>query len=65
MKWYKLAADKGDAEAMFNIGVLYVNGNGVTRDYKEAMKWFELAANKGVAEAKSALADLKSYGIWK
>ena len=50
---------------MFNIGVLYVNGNGVTRDYKEAMKWFELAANKGVAEAKSALADLKSYGIWK
>lgn len=45
------AAEKGDADAMFNMGVMYHNGQGVQQDYREAMHWFRKAADKGVAEA--------------
>lgn len=38
------AADQGDASAQYNLGVMYVNGEGVTQDYKQAAKWYRKAA---------------------
>ena len=32
-------AQKGDAEAQYNLGLIYVNGQGVTQDYVQAHKW--------------------------
>ena len=32
MKWYRKAADQGDAAAQYNLGVMYANGRGVTQD---------------------------------
>ena len=32
-------ADKGEAWAQFNLGVIYANGQGVPQDYVEAVKW--------------------------
>ena len=49
--FWRKAADKGDAEAMYNIGHLYEKGHGVEQDYIEAMRWFRKAADKGNAEA--------------
>jgi TPR repeat protein len=40
------AADKGDAKAMTDLGVLYQNGQGVTQDYAKAREWYEKAASK-------------------
>ncbi len=34
------AADKGDATAMNNLGVLYDNGQGVAQDYAKAREWY-------------------------
>ena len=28
LKWYRLAADQGDADAQYNLGVMYANGQG-------------------------------------
>ncbi len=46
---------KGDAGAMFNLGVCYDNGEGVAKDLKEAVRWYRAAADKGHADAKKAL----------
>ena len=35
-EWYEKAADKGDAKAMNNLGLLYDNGQGVAQDYAKA-----------------------------
>lgn len=48
-------ADAGDAEAQYNLGVYYHNGEGGTKDYKEAVKWYRLAAEQGHAESQFSL----------
>jgi hypothetical protein len=47
MRWYRKAADQGDAAAQANIGLLYRNGWGVAQDYAEAMRWYRKAADQG------------------
>jgi len=54
-KWFRLAADQGNAMAQSNLGVCYVRGDGVPQDKAEAMKWFRLAADQGDADAQRAL----------
>ena len=49
------AAEQGDAEAQFNLGLMYENGKGVRRDYAEAMKWYRKAAEEGFAAAQYML----------
>ena len=57
-KWFKKAreiweplADKGDAEAQFNMGSLYYNGRAVKKDHEKAMEWWRKAAAQGNADA--------------
>ena len=49
VKWYRLAAEQGYAEAQSNLGVMYNNGRGVPQDDAEAVKWYRLAAEQGYA----------------
>ncbi len=48
VKWYRLAAEQGDASAQYNLGIMYINGKGVPQDYAEAVKWYRLAAEQGM-----------------
>jgi TPR repeat protein len=57
-RWYRLAADQGDATAQFNLGALYQNGTGVPQNSSEAARWFRLAADQGHAHALAAVAQL-------
>jgi TPR repeat protein len=43
----KALAEKGDAEAQFKVALLYYGGQGVPRDYLEALNWFKKAARQG------------------
>ena len=43
VRWYKKAADQGDADAQYDLGVAYYNGEGVPQDYAEAYFWENLA----------------------
>jgi len=55
VKWYRLAAEQGDARAQFNLGVMYAFGEGVPENDAEAVKWYRLAAEQGNAGAQSRL----------
>lgn len=58
VRYYRLAAQQGDADAQYNLGDCYYNGTGVTQDYEEAKKWFEKAAAQGNEAAKTLLSTL-------
>src|ERR1019366_1623180 len=45
-------ADRGDATAQFNLGVMYDAGQGVQQNYAEAIKWWHKAADQGYADAQ-------------
>jgi len=40
-------AEAGDADAQYELGCKYYNGDGVGRDYAEALKWYRKAAAQG------------------
>ena len=48
-------AEQGDAAAQHDLGVLYVNGEGVPQVSAEAVRWFRLAAEQGLARAQNKL----------
>jgi TPR repeat protein len=59
--WRRLA-DQGDADAQFNLGVLYEKGQGVRQDYAAAASWYRKAADQGETSAESALAKMYFNG---
>jgi uncharacterized protein len=61
-KEWKTAAEAGQAEAQFDLGVLYAQGLGVPRDLSEAARWYSRAAEQGNAEAQFALGQMCSRG---
>ena len=62
VKWYKMAAEQGDAEAQNALGACYKNGEGVEKDHAEAAKWYRKAAEQGHAKAQSSLGYCYSSG---
>ncbi len=46
-KEWKPLAEGWDSAAQYNLGMMYKNGEGVPKDYKEALKWYRLAAEQG------------------
>jgi len=39
LKWYRKAAEQGDAEAKFRLALSYDSGEGVSQDHGEAMMY--------------------------
>ena len=54
------AADAGNTDAMYYLGVLYAKGYGVAQDYGKARQWYQKAAEAGDSWAKEALSRLPS-----
>ena len=57
MRWYRIAAEHGKADAEYNLGRCYYLGHGVKQDSAEAEKWFRIAAKHGNMAAKEYLHD--------
>jgi TPR repeat protein len=56
VKWYRKAAEQGNARAQDWLGFCYQDGLlGVSQDYTEAVKWFRKAAEQGDAAAQDSL----------
>ena len=51
VKWYRKAAELGNAKAMVGLGLMYDYGDGVIEDDVEAYAWFNVAAAKGQNKA--------------
>ena len=61
-KWFRLAADQGDASAQTSLGTMYASGLGVPQDYAQAEKWYWLAADQGDAVAQIMLGGMYDDG---
>ena len=62
VKWYQIAASKGDARAQNNLGTCYEYGNGIEKDLEEAVKWYIKAAEQGIVDAQYNIASCYAYG---
>lgn len=51
VKWFQKAADRGHAEAQYELGFCYSCGDGVKKNNEEAVKWYRKAAEQGHSEA--------------
>jgi hypothetical protein len=60
--WLPLA-EQGNAKAQYNLGLMYVNGQGVPQDDKEAVKWFRLSAEQGNTKVQLILGALYDHGL--
>ena len=59
--WRPLA-NQGNADAQYNLGIMYENGNGVPQDYAEAVTWFRKAADQGNTKAQYGLGVMYENG---
>ena len=55
---YLLLANQNDAKACYNLGLMYQDGDGVTKNMDEAVKWYTKSADLGYKEAQYTLASL-------
>lgn len=60
--YYQKSAELGNAEAQFNLGFAYYNGEGVERNYTTATMWFKRSAKQNFAKAEYNLAYCYLYG---
>jgi TPR repeat protein len=65
LRWYRLAAAQGNAEAEDQIGFFYLSGWGVPQDSAQALKWFRKAADQGneVAQRNIGMMFLQGMGV--
>jgi TPR repeat protein len=59
VKWFQKAAEQNFAEAQYNLGVCYDDGEGVTKDAVQALKWYSLAADQKNENAAKYRAELQ------
>jgi TPR repeat protein len=62
-RWFRKAADQGDAMAQSGLGKAYATGEGVPRDLAQAAHWFRKAADQGDATAQGRLGVMYFDGV--
>lgn len=58
-----IGAEAGIASFQNELGNAYIVGNGVPKDYAEAVKWFRQAADQGDADGQCNLATMYNQGL--
>lgn len=56
---FRLAAHWADKLAQFNLGLMYVNGDGVERDPLRGWAWIKLSAERGYPKHAAVAADIR------
>ena len=66
-KWIRKAAELGDSEAQYKLGLMYLDGQGVKKDETEAVRWLRKAAEQGQPDAQLRLGWMykKGQGVVK
>jgi len=60
---FEQAAKQGNADAQYQLGLMYETGQGVAQDYRRAAQWYEKAALQGHAQAQYQLGNLYREGL--
>lgn len=61
--WWKKAANDGDPEALYRLGIFYGTGDVVKQDHKQSVKFFEEADKKGCLDATFQLGVYHQFGF--
>lgn len=59
----RLAAQRGDASAQFEVAARFAEGKGIKQDFDQASVWYQRAAAQGFAQAQYRLATLYERGL--
>ncbi len=62
LKEFRRLADRGDASAQYNLGLMYDKGHGVPQDDKEALRWYRMAAEQGIPGAQVYVGNVYFWG---
>ena len=62
LQLYELKANQEDADAQFNLGLLYYHGLGVPHDAKQSVYWYTKAAEQGHVNAQYNLGNIYHNG---
>jgi tetratricopeptide (TPR) repeat protein len=62
VRWYRQAAEQGEAKAQYNLGTMYDFGSGVPEDDAEAVRWYRQAADQGNVSAQEILGLMYANG---
>jgi hypothetical protein len=55
---YIMLAQEGNAKAEYNLGQMYISGDGVPQDVEEAQNWYRRSAEHGYSDAQHMLGSL-------
>ncbi len=58
MKWFRLAAEHGNAKSQYNLGFMYYEGQGVIEDNVYAHMCWNIAASSGKNKSASKNRDI-------
>ena len=63
LEWLVKAAEKGDSDAMYNIGMLYYEGLGVDQNYSLSKDWYLKASENGNVFAMNNIGNQYKEGL--
>ena len=61
--WYQLAANAGHMKAQHYLGKMYLDGDGIQKNYALGKKYLKLAAGNGYLESMVVLGDMYRVGV--
>jgi TPR repeat protein len=62
LKEWQPLAKQGNRSVQFNLGLMYMDGQGVPQDFAEAAEWFRKSARQGFVKAQYNLGELLATG---
>ncbi len=62
IRLFRPLAEKGNSDAQAMLGMMYLKGEGTTRNYPDAMKWLLLASSQGNTSALNNLGAMHFNG---
>lgn len=62
--WYRRAAERGHPDAQYNLGFMYLRGEGVQADPHAGLQWLRRSADQGDEFSFRLLADLYRNGYY-
>lgn len=60
--WYETQAEQGNVSSQTMIGIMYLNGEGVSKDLQQSFIWFEKAAKQGDSVAQTNIGMMYDLG---
>jgi len=63
-EWYRRAAARGHTDAQYNLGCMYLRGEGLPSNRMEGLRWLHCAADRGDEQSLGRLADIYRNGYY-